>query len=342
MRNKPALHFGIAALAAFVLCAVLFAAAVEYAMGVPLGNNVWADQLWQKKTALAARIGGSRILLVGGSNVQFGISARQIGNAFGVPTLNFGTYYVLHSDYMIGRIKRLAHRGDIVVMALEYPIYYQRNALNLGLIDYLLEYDPSYIRALPLAERAKLIWNVPFYRVYKGDIAHVRHTSPGKESSLFDYDARTIDAYGDETINEPGQQPAQKLEVLRRRIDALGPDTDLIGQHPSSSEMQKVIDFARWGRQRGITVAVTWPSDIFFVAYDEPANRELFDQLTDGFRNAGVPTLGQPRDFMYDKKYFFDSSHHLTDAGRTLRTDRLIEAMALVLHLHLRGDNAGH
>jgi hypothetical protein len=38
---------------------------------------------------------------------------------------------------------------------------------------------------------------------------------------------------------------------------------------------------------------------------------------------AGIPVLGHPADFQYDRRLFADSGYHLTPEGRRLHTQRV-------------------
>ncbi|MFZ4682369.1 MAG: hypothetical protein ACOYMS_07695, partial [Terrimicrobiaceae bacterium] len=102
------------------------------------------------KDAIARETSSPRIILVGGSNVLYGLSARQISEALGVNAINYGTHAGLTLDYLLYKAKTIARSGDLVVLALEYEYFEATGVLNSVSFEYIVGGDPAYISQLSL------------------------------------------------------------------------------------------------------------------------------------------------------------------------------------------------
>ena len=76
---------------------------------------------------------------------------------------------------------------------------------------------------------------------------------------------------------------------------------------------------------RNIRVIATFPGYLNYPEYHTLANRTFFDALVDFYLQQGVMVLGTPQDFMYKRKYFFDSQYHLTHTGMIMHTEKLFD-----------------
>ena len=111
----------LAVTAACVLGATaLFVVAFAYAPGPrPTRNDyLWAGEMRLAKERIAATERGPRLLVYGGSEVYFGVSARLLTDLTGVPSFNMGT----HGNNGIGMVMNdalnVARSGDTVIVSI--------------------------------------------------------------------------------------------------------------------------------------------------------------------------------------------------------------------------------
>src|SRR6266576_1729813 len=80
-----------------------------------------------------------KIILVGGSNLAFGIDSRMMKDSLGVNVVNMGLYAKLGLRYMLAQVKPYIRRGDVVIIVPEYDQFYGNfsegdNTLNTALL----------------------------------------------------------------------------------------------------------------------------------------------------------------------------------------------------------------
>src|ERR1043166_5510292 len=96
MRVKWTFFTGL--LGGFVLMLGITMGAFWLNLGAPTASSKWEAEINQKKLLLAEKCRSPKLLVVGGSAALFGISAREIQNQTGYPTINLATHAALGSD----------------------------------------------------------------------------------------------------------------------------------------------------------------------------------------------------------------------------------------------------
>ena len=80
-----------------------------------------------------------KIILVGGSNLAFGIDSKMMQDALRMPVVNMGLYAKLGLKYMLAQVRPYIRKGDIVVVVPEYDLFYgdfaNGDRINLMAID---------------------------------------------------------------------------------------------------------------------------------------------------------------------------------------------------------------
>ncbi|MGC1276032.1 MAG: hypothetical protein WBC44_20195 [Planctomycetaceae bacterium] len=63
---------------------------------------------------------GRRLILIGGSNLAFGIDGRILAERYGLTPVNLGIHEMLRADYMLRHAAAHVREGDVVVFCFEY------------------------------------------------------------------------------------------------------------------------------------------------------------------------------------------------------------------------------
>ncbi len=79
----------------------------------------WLEQ----KTNIAARTASPRIVIAGGSNAFYGLSAKRISETFGVRAVNYATHGGLLLDYHLYKLRQILRPGDLLILPLEFEFY---------------------------------------------------------------------------------------------------------------------------------------------------------------------------------------------------------------------------
>lgn len=84
------------------------------------------------------KIKGKKIVIIGGSNVNFGIDSDLIEEKLNIPTVNMGIHGGLGTKFMIDSIEKYMKAGDILIVSREYgdeDKYLNLSGIEMG--DYI-------------------------------------------------------------------------------------------------------------------------------------------------------------------------------------------------------------
>jgi hypothetical protein len=276
-----------------------------------------------EKDRLIRNTASPKIILVGGSNLAFGIDSRMMQDSLGLRVVNMGLYAKLGLKYMLAQVRPYIGAGDVVVVVPEYDQFYGEfangdNTLNTALLyapsdrvsDFIRSYSVIDVIVRPRVENAR--------RSFLRAVA----SAAGKEDEFFPpdtnpvYNRRSFNEYGDVVahIGKKGMNPDSIFVAPLPPLDNFNADTieDLNGIFDTANEV-------------GARAYFMFPSYIDrSYAINVAAIDSLRRRLEDSLR---MPIVGSARDFAYPKHYFFDTRYHLNEEGRRMRTQRMIEIL---------------
>jgi hypothetical protein len=306
-----------------VLGVAIFLALLYTQLGVPTYSSSWAHDIAQRKRVIAEGISGPRLLLVGGSNTTFGLSAGTIEKETGFKTVNMGTYAGWDTDYLLYWIEQTARPGDTVLLALEYQLYVK----PLGSEphdDYVLARDPDYFRQLSLLARIDMATRVSFKRIQKGINIRQHGESPPRPHPPYTDGASYIDGHGDETGNTAVDQTNPNIvEIVAPLIDGISTT-----HAPGFDEVHR---FVAWAKAHDVTLLATFPNVVQRPEYEGANAREAIQTIIGFYAAEGVPVIGTAQDAMYPPDQFFELPYHLTHDAAVMRTEKLVPGLKAYL-----------
>ena len=256
-----------------------------------------------------------RIILVGGSNVSFGIDAELMQRRLGVPVINDG----LHAGLGVAPLRELQEYirpGDVIIISLEYQLFSSRDVMDgdLAFLSDWVEYSPERIWFLahPWRETPALYATMLQRKVnrkvntvlFGGSLDEVRNVFVGSE----------YNSNGDFIGH------LQQASTPRRKIS--------FEPYPVSAVQKEIYIFLKEFHQ----LAHEKGAQVYFEA---PASRKSNCETTGmtsmanffkSFeRRSSIAVLTPLKDVCLPDKYFFDTAYHLNAEGRQVRTLRLIE-----------------
>jgi hypothetical protein len=300
----------------------------------PIAAEYWLRELIVVQHNLANSISSPRIIFLGGSNLLFGIDAREVEEATGIHALNMGMHGGLRLERVLSAGQDVARPGDIFVLTLEPDFFSCHNKpWSDWQVENALAWDRSYFEGLSLPTRigaiyfggsAMLSLELLITRlgsmIKPGDYADrlsakapaeviwQRYQS-GKLKSDFPYSAYNLDDRGDVQryigtykgaalpANQPSNICPYALSILARFVTRMKHDgvRVLIGHTPYIVE--------------GLPVAGWQEAEAKFLHDVDSAGATIFDRREELF----LP-----------RHYFFDTEYHLNDIGRRERTKTMI------------------
>jgi hypothetical protein len=282
----------------------------------------WSPRLPHEHNYLAATLDkhahlraspSPRLILVGGSNLAFGINSAILRDELGLEVVNMGLNASLGIPYMLDEIEPDIRAGDLVVLSFEYDIL-AREPVDL-LLRQLLEIRPANFRALPVNRWKSVLDRYGFSIIgaFVGRNIALRTPSDirddGYRREYFDADGCYVGHYG----KDPTFQAKNEPEIPRI----------------AAAVEERVSRFVKSCRARGVFCAISCPP--------HPASmvRAKIEAIEENFARLrtinGLIILDEPLDHAYPEDHFYDTSYHLTQAGTMERTLKLARSLRRVL-----------
>ena len=262
-----------------------------------------------------------RVILVGGSNLMFGVDSAVLEDALGLPVVNMGVFGGLGLLAPLDVILPHVQPGDTVVLVPEYEMLFTGLApFDKDYYRWFLAVDPRaawrfyYSRQKPqvlladflmlMRDKLGALFVIPF----KGN-----HSLAGNGYLRYE---QVVNRFGD---GSEEIRPAAPDQLAGRnnvyRADAF--------KHEIVEQLNDVT--ARF-KARGVRVLLTFG---VFPESEYTLNQKIIDATAGQLREDGTfQVVGSPRDFLYPYSEFSDSVNHLRPAARTLRTQRLAVILA--------------
>ncbi len=279
-----------------------------------------------------------KVLLVGGSSVWFGLDAAVIQRALGMATLNLGLHAMRPLDQIVGEVRPALKSGDIVIMPLEFEYYVIDTPYNYWYVSEVMAGKPDVFWRLPWQEKVAFFLRVSPMRVLEGVATRVSAFSSTEIE-------KRIPGHALEQVLLAMQQvwatyPAPEENYSFRNIDPQGNAILVQGTYTSyvyPLSVQSVApgypwrilaEFAEYCTNRGVLLYIGWPPVVAGeVAFDSPFVRDNVQIILSRLTELGIPVLGVPTDFQYDRQFFADSGYHLNHEGRALHTERTLRVL---------------
>lgn len=276
-----------------------------------------------EKDRLIRGTASPKIILVGGSNLAFGIDSRQIEDSLGLRVVNMGLYAKLGLRYMLAQVQPYIKRGDIVVVVPEYDQFYGNfaegdNSLNTALLYTPADRIPDFIQSYSIVD----VVLRPRVENARRSFLRAAASAVRREDEFFPPDTNPV--YNRHSFNQYGDVVAH--------LGKKGMDPDSIYVKP----LPPVKDFNR-GTLKDLNAVESKVEDekayayFMFPSYIDRSyviNVAQIDslrrKLSGGMR---IPIVGTPRDFVMPKQFFFDTRYHLNREGRELRTLKMIDVL---------------
>jgi hypothetical protein len=277
-----------------------------------------------EKDRLIRNTPSPKIILVGGSNLAFGIDSKEMEDSLGLRVVNMGLYAKLGLKYMLAQVRPYIKHGDVVVVVPEYDQFYGDyangdNTLNTALLYAPADRIPDFIRSYSIVD----VVLRPRVENARRSFLRAAAAAIGREDQFFPpdtnpvYNRHSFNQFGD-VVSHLGKKPPHDPDSIY--VKPLPPIKDF-NRH-TLEDLNSIADKAAQEKARAYFM---WPSyiDRSFVI-NVAAIDSLQRKLVGGMR---LPLIGTAKDFVYPGKLFFDTRYHLNGDGRQLRTQKMIEVL---------------
>lgn len=262
------------------------------------------------KHRIADSIKTPKIILVGGSNLSFGIDSKMLRKGLNLPTANMGLHAGVGLDFMLNQAKNVAKKNDVIFLSVEYFI-------SKGHYD-LLQHTGSIFPKTKLFYQESLFLEVQEYiKTYQESYKNLvdKYLNKADKKSITKTPNK-INVYSRQAANEDADVVAH-LEEPAREIVFSG-----IWKYKYWDEIATLNAFAKYAKENQIKVFFFFPtcSEKQFLS-----NKTTLLLLEKSLKeNLEIPILNTPEQFVYPNSYFFDTNYHLNKIGRAKRTEDMI------------------
>lgn len=255
-----------------------------------------------------------KMILVGGSNLAFGINSEKMQVALGMPVVNMGLDAGLGLKFMLDQVKPFLIQGDVIVIAPEYDHFTGNLFSGSGALIKLIEINHDWSKladismitlANNLMSRNQTIFGFSRSTPRISDI-----------SKSWDYSRAGFNSFGDEIAH---------LSFPNEKFKEDGP----VGTNINLKAIRYLKNFIDTNVASGISVLVFYPC-ISKSYYSH--NLQSIETVTKALgKNIFMP-LTTPENFVYDDDLFFNTSYHLNAQGRQLHTANMLQALKGKVH----------
>ncbi|MCL1964138.1 MAG: hypothetical protein FWF69_03645 [Firmicutes bacterium] len=303
MRRKIVVFFVKAGLVFCLVIAFLFGVVTpQYSLGF---NAALVD-----KAARLRSLQGPKIVLIGNSNLVFGIDSPRLEEAFGMPVVNMGLHGGVGNAFHEAMAKLNVRAGDIyIVCHTEYD--------DLDTID-----DPSlawlalenHFNLWPLLRPRDVPSMFHAFTAYLRKALDLWADGTGNQATEDCYSRLAFNEYGDDVYPRPVRPYSMEIDFASQEVPSVGEVT-----------VRRLNALNGYLTSRGATLLVAGYPIANGEYTPSVADYEAFQEALEAALDC--PVISYFPDYMLDYDYFYDTIYHLTDDGVHMRTSLLIEEL---------------
>lgn len=257
------------------------------------------------KVALLEKTQGPKIVLIGNSNLAYGIDSAKIEEAFGMPVINMGLHGGTGNAFNEQAARLNVDEGDLYIIC--HSNYDDTDEIKNPLLAWItIENHPqlySFIRAKDWPEMIKA------YPTYLRRCLTLFRTGTGNQETNDSYRRSAFNAYGDNYFPRP--ESAGDIDFS---LVTINPVSDVAANRLNALNA--------YLEERGADMVVAaYPVAVWEETPSPEAYYEMGMEMSEAL---DCPVISDFRDYRYDTSYFYDTHSHLTDAGTAMRTEQLI------------------
>lgn len=256
-------------------------------------------------------IDGPKIVLIGHSNLAFGIDSELIEEAFGMPVVNMGLHGGLGNVFHESMAKLNVTEGDIYIIC--HGQYWDVGTIeNRDLAWITIEDHFKLWRILRPEDYIPMMRAFP---VYLKDCLEL--WAAGGSANLDDDST----VYARSAFNEYGD-----IEFADQGLEYEFQDGDILVPSISDDVCERLNELNTYLKERGATMLIA----AYPIAENEyTPDPELYETFQSNLaQKLEAPIISNFTDYIFDEKYFYNTAFHLNSEGRKLRTNQLIKDLS--------------
>lgn len=250
---------------------------------------------------------GKRIILVGGSNLAFGVISPLIEKELGIPVVNMGLHAGLGINYILSEVEDYIHKEDIVIVSPEYHHFTSRSMYNGEDVLVALAFDVNRecMKHIKTSQWISLLPQIFLYSSKK--LINLSNNPVDSFEQLFN--RGSFNMYGDEVAHYglPSAISSGHKETLKKEI--------------SYRSIKRLKTFQTHTKSKGATLIIT------ACPYPEKQyskDSAIINSVSCELEKAGLHLSIKPQECLLPDSMMFNSYFHPTKEGAEIRTRQLI------------------
>ncbi len=260
---------------------------------------------------------GKRIVLVGGSNLAFGVDSNLIKENFhDYDVVNMGMYAALGTEVMFDLSIGDIREGDIIIVSPEQQRQTLSDYFNAEYMWMGIDGHWNLWNSLDSTDKKKMIGQLPYFAVDKYKY-FFKNNAPKPDGV---YARSSFNEYGDIIYADC------KSNIMNQQYDTntlIEFEEDIV----SDEFISELNEFVERAIDKGATVWYRFcPMNILAVENGNIDN--YYEMLQEKIR---CPIIGNPNKCIMDAEWFYDTNFHLNASGKIVNTRQLIRDMKAML-----------
>ncbi len=248
-----------------------------------------------------------KIILVGNSNLAFGMDSKMLSEHMGMPVVNLGLHGDLGNVFHESMARQNIGKGDLVIVC--HSDYDDSDAIVDPAITWItIENNTEYWPVIRLKDVPSMITGLP---KYLDRLLSLYITGKGNMELDSAYRRSAFNEYGDNVYPRP-----ESICPQEEFMDPKEPEY-------SMEAVRRLNDLNEFCNDRGATMLIAgWPIADGDYNFSKSVYGDFREELQEAVDCAVISDF---KDYCYDYYYFYDTNLHLTDYGVQMRTRQLIE-----------------
>lgn len=264
------------------------------------------------KVARLKELDGSRIVLLGDSNLAFGIDSAMIEEKLGMPVVNMGLHGGCGNAFYEDLAKINVHEGDIYVLC--HTNYIDEGIVSPVVLWTVIENHFELWKMLSPEDIPVMVKSYPAY------LKHCIGYWENENGNLLNdslYIRSSFNEYGDIAVER------HELTYEFSEGNKYCPEID-------NATAKRINGLNRYLEERGATLVIAgYPIAKGDFTADEEEIAQFQNQLQE---KLDCEVISDFRDYMIDYALFFDAAWHLNTEGAEVRTEQLISDLKVYMN----------
>lgn len=255
-----------------------------------------------------ANISSPKLIVIGGSNVSFGIDSQMMEDTLGMTVVNMGLHAGVGLRYMIDQVIPFVKEDDVVLLCPEHAQFGDMYHGNDKLLTLVHDVMPDTSTSLTPSAYYYLADEFPAYIGSKCIKFLTFWLDRTQELKSDVYTRAQFNSYGDAVAHFGFPSKKVKIKVMNFQLHT--------GVIAALNQYQETLE------KKGAQLMVGHPA-LQNTCFQHSSDYILkFNALLES-DDVAFPIITKQEDYVFDDSLFFDTIYHLTKEGREQRTKKL-------------------